>query len=423
MLDTKAGSAGYRGRGGMHRLVPRERSMRPVTLISSLLCLALAASCSSAPEPHPLAPPTPLSTSGRYIVDAEGARVKLASINWYGASDAFHIVGGLDTAPIDEIVRSIRALGLNSVRLPFSNEMLHIEEAVDPAHIAANPQLEGKSPLEIFDATIEALAREGILIILNNHTTRGMWCCFLDSDGLWFTEEVSESRWIEDWRMIVRRYRDEPYVVGADLRNEVRINSLLLEPHWALEGADPALDWRAAAERAGEAILEENPDLLIVVEGINFPRVHLSRVAEAPIRLSIPNRLVYAAHNYGFIGPSAVGETYGEMDWPTFSATMDEEWGFVAEEGHPYTAPVWLSEFGIGYGSEDDPWFRNIMRYLEEGDFDFAYWPLNPGPKASGDDEPYGLLELDWTTPREDFRTEALRKIARPKRGPGIAAP
>lgn len=399
------------------------RAARLALVFASLGALIGVSGCSSSPEPHPLAPPVPLMTSGRYIVDAEGTRVKLAAVNWYGASDALHVVGGLDTAPIDEIVRSIRALGLNSVRLPFSNEMLHITEPVDPADVAANPQLVGKTPLEVFDATIEALAQEGILIILNNHTTNGMWCCFLDSDGLWFTAEYSEAQWIADWRSVAQRYRDERYVVGADLRNEVRINNQLSEPHWASEGADPALDWRAAAERAGDAVLEEDPDLLIIVEGVNFPRVHLSRVAEAPIRLSIPNRLVYAAHNYAFIGPTALPPTYGDMDWETFSATMDEEWGYIIEEGQPYTAPVWMSEFGASFDSENQRWFDHIIRYLDDGDFDFAYWPLNPGPKASGEDEPYGLLELDWRTPREDYRTSALRSIAKPKRGPGVGGP
>ena len=30
---------------------------------------------------------TPLSTSGRFIVDAHGKRVRLAGVNWYGASE------------------------------------------------------------------------------------------------------------------------------------------------------------------------------------------------------------------------------------------------------------------------------------------------------------------------------------------------
>src|SRR5262245_1922782 len=68
--------------------------------------------------PESGAPALPLSTRGRYIVDADGNRFKLASVNWYGASDARNVAGGLDTAPLADIVGAMRALGFNSVRLP-----------------------------------------------------------------------------------------------------------------------------------------------------------------------------------------------------------------------------------------------------------------------------------------------------------------
>ncbi len=373
---------------------------------------------------HALAPPTPLRTHGRFIVDDDGHRVKLAAANWYGASDVTFVPHGLDHAHIDAIAQSIRALGLNAVRLPFSNEMLHISTPVAPEFVAANPQLVGLTPLEVYDATIDALSREGILIILNNHTTHGMWCCGFDKDGLWYTADTSEEDWINDWRFLAERYKDRRYVVGADLRNEVRTNLRLQIPHWADPEAEADADWHAAAERAGNAILEVNPDLLIVVEGVNFPRTHLQDVKQTPIVLQVANRLVYAAHNYAFTGPNLLNPPfYGDLNWPEFKATMDHDWGYVIQENQPYTAPVWVSEFGIGVEETNSEWFQNIIRYLKEGDFDFAYWPLNPGPKASGEEETFGLLELDWKTPRDDFRTQALQDIAAPSIGPGIDRP
>jgi hypothetical protein len=49
---------------------------------------------------HPATPPsTPLSVSGRYIVDASGNRVKFASVNWYGAEQAGHVPEGLEPLP------------------------------------------------------------------------------------------------------------------------------------------------------------------------------------------------------------------------------------------------------------------------------------------------------------------------------------
>jgi endoglucanase len=46
--------------------------------------------------------------------------------------------------------------------------------------------------------------------------------------------------------------------VGADLRNELRSGAT-----WG--GSDPKLDWHAAAERGGNAVLGVNPLLLIMV--------------------------------------------------------------------------------------------------------------------------------------------------------------
>jgi endoglucanase len=361
----------------------------------------------------------PLRTRGRYVVDALGARVKLASVNWYGASDTKLVAGGLDTAKLADIVQTIKNLGFNSVRLPFANLILH-DQAVDPANVKANPELVGLNALEVYDRTVEALTRAGLLVLLNNHTTHPMWCCNLDTDGLWYTPDYSEQQWIDDWVMMAKRYRHNPRVIAADLRNEVRprtVNGLpdLAFPTWA--GATN--DWRAAAERAGAKVLEANPDLLVVVEGVNFPRIHLQGVGADPIRLPLPNRLIYAAHNYGYIGPGLDNKpSYESMDWPTFKAQMDKEWGYVIRENKAWTGPVWVSEFGTGHDSS--AWWDNIVRYLREGDFDFAYWAVNPGPKASGDDEPFGLLEKDWVTPLDDFRTQSLKSIAAPTEGPGI---
>ena len=62
--------------------------------------------------------------------------------------------------------------------------------------------------------------------------------------------------------MLAQRYANNPTVIGADLHNE---------PHspacWGC--GDMATDWRLAAERAGNAILQVNPNWLIVVEGVD----------------------------------------------------------------------------------------------------------------------------------------------------------
>ncbi len=359
----------------------------------------------------------PLTTCGRYVVDNEGVRFKLSSVNWYGAHEKKFVVGGLDVKPLREIVRTIKNAGFNSVRLTFSNEMLETKK-VDPKFLAANPELIGKTPLEIFDLTVEALARENIIIVLNNHNSAAGWCCLYEEDGLWYTRKYSEKKWINDWEFLAKRYDHIPQVAAVDLRNEIRIAKwrgtfIPNPPFW---GTGTRNDWRRAAQEAGNSILKINPNLLVVVEGINFPRYHLRGVWRHPIQLIRPSQLVYSVHNYSFTKPKLItGPTYGEMSWEDFKKIMDEEWGFVLDLEIGKRAPVWVSEFGTS-ADGDKKWFNNIIRYLKEKDADFAYWPLNAGTTFEGNPEGFTILEQDWSRPVSDWRWPLIQDIQRPQR-------
>lgn len=177
----------------------------------------------------------PLSTRGRYIVDANGKRFKLRGGNWHGASGTYlgrgdyndpanHHAGEmayqtplcLDRVALDEIVAQFVALGINTVRLPWSNEMLHTATIVPDSALRANPQLMGKYPLQIFDACISALTRAGIAVILNNHTVKSIWCCGLDVNSRWNGAQTDQ-QWQSDWVYLVQRYSNNTRVVGAEL--------------------------------------------------------------------------------------------------------------------------------------------------------------------------------------------------------------
>ena len=128
---------------------------RVCALISFLTFESLSLAASRLPE-------LPLSTSGRYIVDASGSRYKLASANWFGAYDIHNVVDGLHKAPMQEISNAIAEMGFNSVRLPFSNEMLWIDQPVSSRiDFSLNPELLGLTPIEVFDRTIDSLGKAG----------------------------------------------------------------------------------------------------------------------------------------------------------------------------------------------------------------------------------------------------------------------
>jgi endoglucanase len=394
-------------------------------------------------------PALPLRACGRWIVDATGRRFKLAGVNWYGASDAKYVVGGLDQQPVSSIAATIRGMGFNMVRLPFSNEMVEKNPMVDRAAIAKNPQLYGMRALDVLDAVIDALAAEGVVVVLDNHTSHARWCCCdTDGDGLWYTPDYPESAWIRDWVSLVQRYQRQPAVVGVDLRNEPRATTPLgplgRGATWGPGDARlPTTDWRAAAIRGASAVLTANPNLLVLVDGVDFATdLHGAHddpihddpmgIGTLPLQLLVPGRLGYSSHNYaGTVSFSTAAgcytSTYASMDHDTLFRCAGSDWGYLVTQWQSYTAPLWVSEFGDGGVS---PWFSNLVDYLRATDFDWAYWPLNVGPKPDGDgqvcpyasgDETFGLLEADWSGPlQNDARITALQSIQRATQGPGV---
>ena len=231
----------------------------------------------------------PLHTRGYQILDSKNHVVRLTSVNWYGFDQKEFVPGGLDHASLAQIVEQIHALGVNFVRLPWANETFEKNPVVPDYAVKANPQFRGKRALDVMDTVVSALARAGIMIVLDNHVSRADWCCKDDDgNGLWYSADYPEEKWLADWRAIVLRYRNQKWVVGADLRNELRSGA-----QWG--GNDPRLDWHAAAERGGNVVLDANPRLLAMVEGPEYS-TDFSAFGSLPLTLKVPNRVVYSPH-------------------------------------------------------------------------------------------------------------------------------
>lgn len=364
---------------------------------------------SGAPDAGYPLPALPLHTQGRWILDATNRRFKLASVSWFGAESADFVVGGLDRNTLQNIASQIRTMGFNSVRLPWSNEMVESNPLVKSNLLAANPSLVGLHALDIFDRVIDALAREGLVVILDNHLSKAAWCCSdSDGNGLWYSSNYPETAWLNDWEILANRYRGTPAVVGVELRNEPRTEGAV-SPTWG-DGA-PLSDWKAAAERGAEAVLKHNRNVLIVVQGLAYS-THFSDVATKPINLSVTGRLVYAPHNYSWF--------QSDNSYDGLSKMLNDNWGYILSGNPTYIAPIWVSEFGtcntgptcLSDTSGNGLWFSSFMRYLAETDADWAYWPLN-GTQSTGrvfgDPETFGILNTNWNGAS---RYDLLMKLA-----------
>jgi aryl-phospho-beta-D-glucosidase BglC (GH1 family) len=117
----------------------------------------------------------PMSASGRFIVDARGRRVRLAGVNWYGFHEDDGIAPGLDRADRRALAWQIALLGFNSVRLPFSLWMTEQATPIPGRYLTANPDLSGATPMQVYDACVEALTDAGLIVIPNCHTLDPGW--------------------------------------------------------------------------------------------------------------------------------------------------------------------------------------------------------------------------------------------------------
>ncbi|KAJ4394527.1 hypothetical protein N0V93_003746 [Gnomoniopsis smithogilvyi] len=352
----------------------------------------------------------PLSTHGRDVVDTTGKRFKLASVNWYGASDELFIPGGLDVQHRSTIAKTIRRLGFNSVRLPYADELVIKNPHILPHLLTANPDLMGLRALDIFEACVQALTDEGIAVIINNHITHATWCCGADPcDAGWANDHLgplcrvsqTEEDWIQHWETVMSRFIDNPRVIGADLRNEVR-------GVWGTMTWDR---WATAAELAGNRLLKMNPHWLIIVGGTESGN-DLSGARDRPVELDVPDRLVYSAHVYAWSGWGSMDGRFSKRPYPSFVKAMRQNWAYLVEEK---VAPVWIGEFGAPRhpGAGDANYWENLLRYLKAIDADFGYWAINPRKPKNNAKEVYSLVEDDWVTPVLDYRLRDMSELMR----------
>ena len=341
---------------------------------------------------------------GSELVDSAGHPVKLVGVSWFGLETGSCALHGLSVRNWRDMLDQISGVGFNVLRLPYSNRFLDDPTCV-PTGIdyVKNPDLKGLEGLALLDRIVGGAGRRGLKVILDRHSpapgTHG---------DFWYTEQVPESQWIDDWVMLGRHYRGNRAVIGADLDNEL---------HGATTWGDgnPPTDWRLAAERAGNAILSVNPAWLIFVQGIETYHGdaywwggNLEGAGEFPVRLSHPDKLVYSPHDYG---PSVSEQPwFTAPDFPNnLAGIWQEHWAYLEQQN---TAALVLGEFGgpsVGQDVEGT-WQRTLIAYLNANGIGYWYWAWNPNSGNTG-----GILQDDWKTLNQS-KLEALQAYEWPRR-------
>ena len=370
----------------------------------------------------------PLHSSSRWILDNNGNRVKFTCVNWAGHGEA-NIPEGLNKQSIDFIADMIKSQGFNCVRLTYSidhalNPTLAVQDSfaiaaansgVDPTVMTGmynqvvqnNPFIANATTQDVFGTVVDALWSRGVMTLLDNHVSKAQWCCNLtDGNGWWdtaFGYNDLNSRYFhtQDWLTGLQAMASwalgHQGITAMSLRNELRA--------FLLQDTNGRQDWYNLVQQAGTLVHQTNPNVLIVVGGVQSA-TDLTHVRSKALDTSgWPGKHVWEFHAYSFTvtfpnpfnSCSIVADEYGLFV------------GFVLEQGQAFTGPLILSEFGVGMtggefdglSDKDNRYLSCLVSYMENNDADWAVWAVQGSYYVRGGqvdyDEGWGLMNHDWT--------------------------
>ncbi|TYQ18077.1 UNVERIFIED_CONTAM: aryl-phospho-beta-D-glucosidase BglC (GH1 family) [Acetivibrio alkalicellulosi] len=383
---------------------------------------------------------------GNKIYDMHGNEVWLTGANWFGFNCSENVFHG-SWYDVKEILSDIADRGIGVLRLPISTELLYswmigkpnpvssVTAVNNPPHFVLNPDFydpvtDGtKNSMEIFDIIMGYCKELGIKVVIDIHSPHA------DNSGhvynLWYGVEtktagvITTKMWIDTLVWLTDKYKNDDTIIAMDIQNE---------PHGKRGYTGPIPDdmaiwdnstrennWKHAAETCSKAILDVNPNMLIMIEGVEmYPKTELGftyedpdvfgaigdakpyhhawwggnlrGVRDYPIDLGpLNSQIVYSPHEYG---PSVWAQPWFDKDFTLETLEEDymyDTWSYLHHEG---ISPLYIGEWG-GHmdGGANQKWMTILRDYIVEHRLHHAFWCINPNSGDTG-----GLLGNDWST-------------------------
>lgn len=414
------------------------------------------------------------------IVDMYGNPVWLTGCNWFGYNVGSQVFDGVWSMNMHDALNQIADRGFNLLRVPMSTQILlqWKNNEPDPASTPKvneydNPELtiEGikggkvKYSFDVWNQAVAWCRENGIKIMMDIHSAETA------SAGhqypVWYTDNYTTEDWLEALAWFADYYKDDDTIIAIDLKNE---------PHGKKdEGTfakwDDSTDlnnWKYAAERGAAAVLEKNPNLLIMVEGIEvYPKFeegadwnsigndyskppypysnfhgtwwggNFRGVRDYPVDLGEhQDQLVYSPHDYG---PFVYNQTWF-YDGFTQETLMEDvwydNWFFIQEEK---IAPLLMGEWGGFLDEEHDTdgknrqWMAALRDLMIEHRIHHTFWCFNENSSDTGgliaggtnwtewDEEKYAFVEPSLWQNEEGKFISLDHKIPLGQSGNGIS--
>lgn len=355
-----------------------------------------------------------LHTDGSRIYDKDGKQVWLTGVNWFGYNTGTNTFDGLWASRFEPTVKAIADHGFNLIRVPISAELINQWAAGQYPKAnynnAYNETLNSLNSLEIFDYFLKLAEENGIKVMPDIHSAE------TNASGhnvnLWCTSKVTVDDYYAALEWMADRYKNNDTIIAFDLKNE---------PHGKPnEGNNAAIwnnstaanNWKHVAETAAKKVLAKNPNVLVLVEGIEIYPINkkgdysstdskdyyfnwwggnLRGVADFPINLGqYQNKLVYSPHDYG---PTVYKQPWFDKNYTYASLMKDcwhDNWFYIHENN---IAPLLIGEWG-GFMTEPNlTWMTYMRQLISTYHLNHTFWCLNANSGDTG-----GLLLDDFTT-------------------------
>ena len=367
------------------------------------------------------------------IVDKDGNEVWLTGVNWFGYNVGSQIFDGAWSANVHHCLDLIADHGFNLLRVPMSTEIILQWKNKKPDPMIKlneyeNPELTiegevGGTPMYSFDIwnkVVEWCKEDGLKIMMDIH------CATSNSAGhnvpLWYDDNYSTKDWLDALSWFTDYYKNDDTIIAIDLKNE---------PHGKPEEGkfakwDDSKDqnnWKYAAEQGAMACLNNNPNLLIMVEGVEcYPKfeegadwttpsvdyanydkpskvwgawwgANLRGVKDHPVDIGQYNKqIVYSPHDYG---PGVWEQKWFYLDDPNKTFTrqtlLDDywygTWAYLVEEN---MYPLLIGEWGGFVDSEHDTtgenvhWLTELRDYMIDKHIHHTFWCFNENSSDTG---------------------------------------
>ena len=373
-----------------------------------------------------------LTTEGSHIVDKDGKEVWLTGCNWFGYNTGTNMFDGVWNCNLKDTLKAIADRGFNVLRVPMSAELLlQWKKGEYPRanyNNAYNTELNSMNSLEIFDYVLSLCEKNGMKIIIDIHTVK------TDASGhnhpVWYREDMTEDDFVDSLSWLADRYKNNDTIIGYDLKNEPH-GKASEDPHAIWNDSNDKNNWKKVAERTGNAVLDKNPNALIIIEGIQiYPRdikannfvskdndkdyyntwwgANLMGVKDYPIDFGSPERnkqIVYSPHDYG---PRVYEQPWFEGGFTYESLYKDawhDYWLYIAEDD---IAPIFVGEWGGFMEGDNLKWMEYFRQLIAERHLHHTFWCFNANSGDTG-----GLVKDDfktWDEEKYNFVKEVLWK-------------